>query len=77
MGILDGLQPPKFITSCKVRTIAETLDKADLDVFLKCIADEDAWKPTTLAEALSHRGIMITKDPIQKHRTGRCSCSKI
>lgn len=77
MGILDGLEPPKYVTSCKVRTILETMEKADTVIFLAAMADEEKWKATTLAEALTARGVRITKDPIQKHRSGQCSCLKI
>ena len=77
MGMLDGLEPPKFVTSCKVRTIMETMDKADKAIVLAALADEEKWKATTLAEALTARGVRITKDPIQKHRSGQCSCLKI
>lgn len=76
MGLLDGLEPRKHIHSCKIRTIAADLDDDDRAVFLAAVENKD-WAPTPLAAELTQRGIGITKDPIQKHRMGTCSCSKI
>lgn len=76
MGLLDGLRMPEKITSCKVRTILTELSPEDAEIFINAVNDLE-FKPTPLAKELSMRGVEITKEPIQRHRDGACSCSKI
>jgi hypothetical protein len=77
MTKLNGMQPPKYIPSCKVRSILETLDDQDRKTLADALTNDKLWKPDALATELTNRGIPITKWPINKHRQGQCSCSKI
>ena len=77
MGVLEGLEPIKNITSCKVRTILEGLDKEDRKILETALVDFDKWSNGALARALVTRGIPIKADTLGIHRRGQCSCSKI
>lgn len=78
MGLLDGLdqpQPPQLY-HCKVRTVADSLDKADADILLAAVINEK-WTINALMVELGKRGIAISKDPLKRHRDRHCSCWKI
>jgi hypothetical protein len=77
MGLLDGLEPIKTITSCKVRTILEGLEKEDRKILEAALADPDKWSNGALARALSLRGVDIKGDTLAIHRRGQCSCLRI
>jgi hypothetical protein len=77
MGMLEGLEPIKTITSCKTRTILEGLEKDDRKILEAALADQDKWSNGALARALAERGINIKADTLRIHRQGQCSCSKI
>ena len=77
MGMLEGLEPIRTITSCKTRTILEGLDKEDRKILEAALADLDKWSNGALARALAERGINIKADTLRIHRQGQCSCSKI
>lgn len=76
MGILDDLTPKPQVYTCKIRTLAESLDETDRKSLMDAIANE-AWRPEALAKELTRRGLQVTKFPIIKHRENACSCSKI
>jgi hypothetical protein len=76
MGMLDGLEPLKTITSCKTRTILEGLDKDDRKILEAALADQVTWTNGGLSRALGSRGIDIKPDTLAIHRRGQCSCSK-
>jgi hypothetical protein len=76
MSLLEGLEPPKKHHSCLVATLLTTLDPADVESLKTALADERR-SHTGLANALAKRGIEISRNPVLRHRTGLCSCSKI
>ena len=71
--MLEGLTPQVRKSSCKVRTILETLDTKDQAILVAAIANE-SWKAPTLARELTARGIAISEKPILAHRRKVCSC---
>lgn len=75
MGLLDGLQPPKKIYPCKVRSILEGLDDKDAQVLLDALNNPD-WEVVALSNALRSRGIELSTTPIAKHRKKLCSCGE-
>jgi hypothetical protein len=77
MGMLEGLEPIRAVSSCKVRTILEGLEKDDRKILEAALADFDKWNNGALARALGTRGIPIKADTLAIHRRGQCSCSKI
>jgi hypothetical protein len=77
MGMLEGLEPIRAVSSCKVRTILEGLEKDDRKILEAALADFDKWNNGALARALVTRGIPIKSDTLAIHRRGQCSCSKI
>jgi hypothetical protein len=77
MGMLEGLEPIRAVSSCKVRTILEGLEKDDRKILEAALADFDKWNNGALARALVTRGINIKADTLAIHRRGQCSCSKI
>ena len=76
MGLLDGLEPIKVRTSCKVRKILETLEKEDRKILETALVDYTTWNNNALARALKVRGIDIKGETLSIHRRGQCSCSK-
>ena len=73
MGILDNLVLQARVATCKVRTIASTLDEDDRKKFLDAV-ENDEWPVNTLAKSLSALGISISGVPISSHRAKGCSC---
>lgn len=76
MGLLDDLELPEKVWTCRVRTIFSELEGKDKDIFEEAINDP-AWKAETLSKALTQRGIKIAGSGITRHRQKECSCSKI
>ena len=76
MGILDDLTPTQRTYSCKVKSVAESLDKDDRAKFMEAI-DNPKWTSRALAEELAKRGILISRYPIENHRRKVCQCWKI
>lgn len=75
MGFLDDLTPPgPPARTCKVRTIADELDKTDRENLHAALADK-RWTDTGLSNELTTRGLPISRDSITKHRKNLCSCS--
>jgi hypothetical protein len=62
-------------SSCKVRTILETLDTKDQAILVAAIGN-DLWKAPALARELTARGIAISEKPIMLHRRKECSCAR-
>ena len=71
--MLEGLQPPKKVPSCKVRTILTSLEPKDQEILKNALADE-SWPHSTLTHELNKRGLKISEQPVRTHRLGRCSC---
>lgn len=76
MGILDDLEPNRRQYTCKVQLLAEGLEEADRTKFYEAI-DNPNWSSASLSEALTKRGLPISRYPIDKHRKKVCQCSKI
>ena len=72
--MLEDLTPPARVTPCAVRTILEQLDESDQTILLNALADTEAWSNSSLARALTDRGLRISEKPIRKHRSRYCSC---
>lgn len=73
--MLEGLKPPtKPSGSCKVGTLAASLDETDKKILLAAVADASKWPVKTLAKALSDRGLQISDSPIYNHRSKACAC---
>jgi hypothetical protein len=73
--MLEGLTPQVRKSSCKVRTILETLDTKDQAILVDAIANQ-AWTSTALARELTARGIAISDKPVMLHRRKECSCAR-
>lgn len=71
--MLEGLQPPKKTPSCKVRSLLESLEAKDKEILQNALTDEN-WPHSTLTLELNKRGIIISEQPVRKHRLGLCSC---
>jgi len=75
MGILEGLTPVKDIDPCKVgRTLME-LEVDDRAVLILALEDE-RWTSRALSAALRSRGVTLSRDTIQNHRSNTCRCSR-
>jgi hypothetical protein len=73
MGLFDDLTPIKRVYSCRIRTLLATLEAGDRDKLAALLASPD-WSHTQLVNALQSRGVVVTRDAIQRHREGVCSC---
>ena len=73
--MLEGMEPQVRKSSCKVRTILETLDAKDQVILVNAISN-DSWTAPALARELTARGIQITEKPIMIHRRKECSCAR-
>jgi hypothetical protein len=62
-------------SSCKVRTILESLDQKDQAILADALANEE-WTAPALARELTSRGIAVSEKPIVLHRRKECSCSR-
>jgi hypothetical protein len=75
--MLEGLQPPKRVFNCRVRSVLETLDAKDKKIFEVAIQSFDLWPARTLSNALKQRGVVVSDAAISNHRKRTCSCGKI
>jgi len=71
--MLEDLVIPVKRFPCAVRTLTETLDAKDAQIFIDAVNNLD-WKPKTLSTALRNKGVVISDDSIARHRKGNCSC---
>ena len=71
--MLEGLQPPKKVAACKVRTVLASLEPKDQEILKNALLD-DNWPHSTLTYELNKRGLKISEQPVRIHRLGRCSC---
>ncbi len=71
--MLEDLKPPGRHFSCKVRTIAESLDAKDKVILLTAVNSEE-WNFKTLSNELAKRGLLIVDTAIAKHRRKQCAC---
>jgi hypothetical protein len=73
--MLEGMEPQARKSSCKVRTISESLDPKDQAILVAAMANED-WTAGALSRELTARGIAISEKPIMAHKRKRCSCAR-
>ena len=73
--MLEDLKPTSRIRTCKVRTLRADLSESDQKILLDAVNDADTWSINALVVALRDRGLTITRDTIDRHRRGVCSCS--
>jgi hypothetical protein len=71
--MLEDLKPPGRQFTCKVRTVAETLDAKDKEILLNAVNSEE-WSFSSLSNELAKRGLVIVDTGIAKHRRKQCSC---
>ena len=76
MSLLKDLKPPVHVRKCFVAEKAATLGKEDAVILLKAVADP-AWSLQALSTALGERGVELSRSTLERHRNGRCACSKI
>lgn len=72
--MLEGLQPPRKVYTCAVRTVLSTLDKADAAILTQALSDVELWPAKTLSKALRERSLMLSDNTIANHRRQACSC---
>jgi len=73
--MLEGMTPTVKVYPCRVRTIAESLDSADLKIYMDAMSNSAAWTNNGLARALTDRNLTVSEKAIRKHRRGECSCA--
>lgn len=71
--MLEDLFLPVKTYTCRVRTIKETLNKADQEIFESAVNNPE-WPCKTLSNELRKREIKISDTAIKQHRDRRCSC---
>ncbi len=71
--MLEDLTPPQPQFTCKVRTVADSLDAKDREILLNAV-NSDEWKLKTLSNELAKRGLVIVDTGIAKHRRKQCAC---
>ena len=76
MSLLKGMTPPIHVRKCFVAEKAVTLAKEDAVILLNAVNDP-AWSLQALSTALGERGVELSRSTLERHRKGRCSCSKI
>jgi hypothetical protein len=74
MGLLDGLQPRYYATTCKVGTIIAGLSADDAKTLQDALDNDKKWTSHSLANALADKGINITRDTLAVHRAKTCRC---
>lgn len=75
--MLEDLQPPRQVRSCKVRTLKEGLAVKDQELLENYIADVANWTPHKLSIALASKGLKIDHRQLAAHRNNLCSCGEL
>jgi hypothetical protein len=73
--MLEGMKPEAKKSSCKVRTILQSLDSKDQSILVDALANED-WTAASLSRELTARGLAISEKPVMYHRRKECSCAR-
>ena len=73
--MLEGLAPTVKVFPCRVRTLGESLDESDRNIYMAAVSNVDVWSNNGLAYSLGKRGLKISEKSIRKHRRGECSCA--
>jgi hypothetical protein len=71
--MLEDLKLPTYGRSCKVATVAATLDSKDREILFNAVASTD-WPIKTLSRELRKRGIELSDTPLGNHRSKNCVC---
>ena len=74
--MLDDLQLPKKVGTCKVRSIKALLSDKDAAILENSVMDEN-WPLTVLSRELNKRNISISDNSLRRHRLKGCTCWKI
>lgn len=73
--MLEGLEPPRDESLCKVARKAAELSQEDFEI-LQTSLDDPRWAASALANALTARGFVIGDGAIRKHRAKTCCCAR-
>lgn len=73
MSLLKGLTPPVKVKKCFVAEKAKSLAPEDAKILLAAI-DDRAWTINALVEALSDRGVNLSRTVLERHRLRKCPC---
>jgi hypothetical protein len=71
--MLEGLKPPTQLRSCKVGSIATTLNDSDRAILLDAVMNPE-WPIKGLSRALQERGVILSDSPLTNHRKKTCAC---
>jgi hypothetical protein len=74
--MLEDLQIPVKIQTCRVRTLRDDLSDKDSAILEAAVMNPE-WACKTLSNELLKRDIKISDTAIKKHREKHCSCWKI
>ena len=75
--MLEGLEPESRLrNSCKViERVQEHPDSTEKDIELvRQYLDDPKWGNSSLANALTKKGIRVNRDSVRRHREKRCPC---
>ena len=73
--MLEDLNLPVRMTTCRVRTVKSELSDKD-SIILETAVMNPEWPCKTLSNELAKRGSKISDVAIKHHREKRCSCWK-
>lgn len=73
--MLENLEPPIRVSTCRIRAIISELDETDVQIFVEAINDHKKWPHKTLESEIRKRGLKITERAIAQHRKQLCSCA--
>jgi hypothetical protein len=74
--VLEDLELPKKLWSCRVRTVKTDMSDKDSQILESAVMNLE-WPVRTLSHELKKRGIELSDSSIKNHREKRCSCWKI
>ena len=74
--MLEGLEPPKKVWPCAVRTLIASLNDKDATILGDAVMNPE-WNYASLESALTGRGVKLAANSIKRHRMKGCSCWKI
>lgn len=75
--MLENMKPTPRNRPCKVRTVMQELEKMDAEILEAAVMDSAKWPIKTLSVELQKHNIVLSENPISKHRARVCSCWKI
>jgi len=74
--MLEDLNIPGKVFSCRVKSIKNDLSDADAKIFEEAVMNP-SWQLTVLSRELKKRNINISDNSMRRHRLKACSCWKI